>query len=68
MPCHGCLRARVSGMGWLGLCPARAGGFRDGAGQVGDKLLENMVVAFENRVWGTICTICHYLKLLGFNC
>ena len=23
-------------------------------------------VAFENRVWGTICTIGHYLKLFVF--
>ena len=50
----------------LGPCPGRAGGFWEGAGQVGDKLLANMVVAFENRVWGTICTIGHYLKLFVF--
>ena len=42
-------------MGVLGVCPGRAGGFRDGAGKKkGDKHRESLGLPFEYRVEGTM--------------
>ena len=49
-------------MGVLGVCPGRAGGFRDGAGQKGDKHRETLGLPFDYRVEGTLWD---YLRLLG---
>ena len=50
-------------MGVLGICPGRAGGFRDGAGQKGDKHRASLGLPFEYRVEGTMWD---YLRLFAF--
>ena len=66
MPCHGCLRARVSGMGWLGLCPAGVGECWEGAGHVGAAREQVGEWHLNKREMVLCCTICQYMALLGF--
>ena len=64
-PWHGCLRARVSGMGEWGVSRGGRGvlgGCWTRRGQQGSKF----GVPFEYRVGAPFCTICHYMALLGF--
>ena len=60
-------------MGVLGVCPERAGGCRDGAGQKWDKHRASLGLPFEYRVEGTMWDYLHFNakekeRMQGCNC